>query len=869
MKKRFKRIAVLAIAALGMGVLSVTPASAAQAVTATVTAGGGTSTAGTGTCAIANTCNFTVTQTITGGTAADTVTVTTTADAPATSAYTDAQWNDAVRLSQTGTDNGSYSWGTVNATSGAIIATAAGATGTPTIALSFTPDVTGTWAFTIATTESSTGTVTNPSITYTVTVTNASTVGSIYVSKYSIASGYAAFPGTSAAVSSGGTAVTLVGGTYASTSALGLYSLGSSSSDATLDYIGTFAATPTATAGTLTAGARAALAAANTGLAANLAIGTPASTYTAYKVINANGINAMTVSAGASAALLVKLSNAQGTSTTAKVRAIINGAGQIGISSALAVASGAQTTAMVPFTAPSVAGTYPMTIQYSTDASFDNATSKQLDIAFTLTVSALSGYSNSLSTAYAADGDLAAVGTASTDGYPPVAGPATAAVATPNLPVGMVSIALKNAAGGSTGNALTNTLTASVSGPGYIVWAATGTDSWSATGCSGTKARSADLTATSAANSFFICGDGTTGKATITIRVTDVAGTVQTLATKTATFYGPVTKLEATTIYSIGKAGGGTVGNNAAARTASTIIPAVIIKATDANGNGVGGLTIGLVSSDTTQANSSATAACNADTPDDAVFTNAYSSGGIGFYNCQIVTPVSATSGKSGTLTWRVLDPAGDGTTYLTAVTNFSIGGALTTSTATLDKTTYEPGEAMKITITGKDASGNAPYDGQSALYATLTSNKAVGGSLPGTSRLTTNGVATSSSTSPAFAPVSSGAFTISGYDANLNAIKLTATVVDAAGDAKLDAAADAAAEAIDAANAATDAANLAAEAADAATVAAEEARDAADAATAAVEELATQVATLMAALKAQITTLANTVAKIAKKVKA
>ena len=86
---------------------------------------------------------------------------------------------------------------------------------------------------------------------------------------------------------------------------------------------------------------------------------------------------------------------------------------------------------------------------------------------------------------------------------------------------------------------------------------------------------------------------------------------------------------------------------------------------------------------------------------------------------------------------------------------------------------------------------------------------------------------------------------------------------------AAAEAASDAAAEAIDAANAATDAANLAAEAADAATVAAEEARDAADAATAAVEELATQVATLMAALKAQITTLANTVAKIAKKVKA
>jgi hypothetical protein len=99
-----------------------------------------------------------------------------------------------------------------------------------------------------------------------------------------------------------------------------------------------------------------------------------------------------------------------------------------------------------------------------------------------------------------------------------------------------------------------------------------------------------------------------------------------------------------------------------------------------------------------------------------------------------------------------------------------------------------------------------------------------------------------------------------------------TATVAIAAPSAATtaaEAASDAAAEAIDAANAATDAANLAAEAADAATVAAEEARDAADAATAAVEELATQVATLMAALKAQITTLANTVAKIAKKVKA
>jgi hypothetical protein len=104
---------------------------------------------------------------------------------------------------------------------------------------------------------------------------------------------------------------------------------------------------------------------------------------------------------------------------------------------------------------------------------------------------------------------------------------------------------------------------------------------------------------------------------------------------------------------------------------------------------------------------------------------------------------------------------------------------------------------------------------------------------------------------------------------AGVNSVTVAVAVGVNEAQVAAEAATDAAAEAIDAANAATDAANLAAEAADAATVAAEEARDAADAATAAVEELATQVATLMAALKAQITTLANTVAKIAKKVKA
>jgi len=89
-----------------------------------------------------------------------------------------------------------------------------------------------------------------------------------------------------------------------------------------------------------------------------------------------------------------------------------------------------------------------------------------------------------------------------------------------------------------------------------------------------------------------------------------------------------------------------------------------------------------------------------------------------------------------------------------------------------------------------------------------------------------------------------------------------TASVtIDAASNPSSDAT-DAANEATDAANAATDAANAAAEAADAATAAAQDAQ-------AAVAELATQVASLIAGIKAQITTLTNLVIKIQKKVKA
>jgi hypothetical protein len=349
---------------------------------------------------------------------------------------------------------------------------------------------------------------------------------------------------------------------------------------------------------------------------------------------------------------------------------------------------------------------------------------------------------------------------------------------------------------------------------------------------------------------------GTAGTATIT--VTADSGAV--LGTKTVTFHGPVTAIAVSRdIKKFLQAG------------ISTDISSVFnVTATDAGGRNVTGQSISIVSSNVSAIGSGSCVDASGAVTD-------------GVHVCSVTPIVTSTSGMTATLTARVVDPAGDGTTYLTTTYGVTMGGAVSTVVLTTDKATYEPGGAMIVTATAKDSSGNTPYDGQSG--PTIRANKALGGSGAAGSTITMNdyydGVSTSKTRSTPvrtilasdtlFAPAASGKFTITGLDGQTVpvAISVTATVSDDGATAAANAASDAALEAIDAANAATDAANLAAEAADAATVAAEEARDAADAATAAVEALATEVATLMAALKAQITTLANTVAKIAKKVKA
>jgi hypothetical protein len=280
----------------------------------------------------------------------------------------------------------------------------------------------------------------------------------------------------------------------------------------------------------------------------------------------------------------------------------------------------------------------------------------------------------------------------------------------------------------------------------------------------------------------------------------------------------------------------------------------------------------------------------------------------LGYGTCNApATTADETAGKwdcdmyvidSGTVTLTVSDSSTLASSlYKSNEISVTVAGAAYKGTVSFAKYAVQAGENVLMTMTCVDRAGRAC--GQTSLtavgYSTLFNTG-------GTQTKQFIGGTNISSTLP---PVGTATFTtiydwatagtfMGGTDTNMVTMPLTAgdvvitittggvdrlpveiptlVVTNAdvtAATASADAATDAAAEAIDAANAATDAANLAAEAADAATVAAEEARDAADAATAAVEELATQVATLMAALQAQIKTLANTVAKIAKKVKA
>jgi len=418
----------------------------------------------------------------------------------------------------------------------------------------------------------------------------------------------------------------------------------------------------------------------------------------------------------------------------------------------------------------------------------------------------------------------------------------------------------------STGTAVIDTVTVTVTGPGLV------------SGISSTKAKTATVQSQNGNNrsvqdTLTIFSDGTAG--TMTLKWTTSLGVL--FKTQTVTFTGdPASAAIA-------------LSDTIVSGTAGTTVVGTV---RDSGGNIMKSGTVYIFSSDT------ATAGTNLSTNVDPIRATAYTIPSTGVLAYALTTGNNGKQGRDtglATITLRDSWTVAASTWSSNEIVVDVRGSKIVTLTVAFDKATYSPGERAVITYTAKDSAGkvvaNAELTGLTPVSnATLTdvTTASITGTNGGAGNFTVlgtsfkglqdTGVETRVVTMPTFGTkvtLTNSFATFGSTSGEKTTVTAEATVVDpnataiAASQAAADAATDAAAEAIDAANAATDAANLAAEAADAATVAAEEARDAADAATAAVEELATQVATLMAALKAQITTLANTVAKIAKKVKA
>jgi hypothetical protein len=216
------------------------------------------------------------------------------------------------------------------------------------------------------------------------------------------------------------------------------------------------------------------------------------------------------------------------------------------------------------------------------------------------------------------------------------------------------------------------------------------------------------------------------------------------------------------------------------------------------------------------------------------------------------IAAVAAGNVVTGTVSDRFGNPVPGVTVWASRVGTGAFGGASSASAVTAEDGTVQfiltEGTADVKLALGSTAGADVEY-GQSSSSA----GKICDGSGCTDTALTaaTVGTATTAETYVGSSIAPAGV-----NSATVKAVSDTATLDQA------QAATDAAAEATDAANAATDAANAAAEAADAATAAAQDAADA-------VAALSTQVSEMVNALKKQITALTNLVIKIQKKVRA
>ncbi len=570
---------------------------------------------------------------------------------------------------------------------------------------------------------------------------------------------------------------------------------------------------------------------ANTTLGAN-GVALSATKYTAATVLDTRGISAFTVNPGDTVTLKFAVQGAGATvALTDSLTATMTGYGNLFTNDSITGGISGLTgttfqSALYPlgtlgtFTATTTPGTYPIVFTLTSHTVAGVATTS-LTSSVTMTVAAATVFSPQLSTSYVnaastyagtSDDEVRVSSTSTTDG--------ASIVVTPNNTSGTAYI------GGGTLDAQV------ISGPGLIAIHTT------ATYVDGTAraATSSIVAGASAARWISVTADGTAGVSVIRIRLLDATtgASLGTIAEEKVNFYGAVASLTATKIFSTAKASSTAIGCTAADCPQTTVAstPFVTIVAKDADGNLIPGLTVSAVISDSTILGSSTVVASTT-----KVGTTAGAAGcaastnecnGLGYYNANVAGASGAASGKSATITYRTLLT---GTTYITAApVTVTIGGAIATEKLSLDKASYEAGEALNSTQTAKDASGNLPYDGQTA--SDVTFNKAVVGTITGNWYVDGKVVTTANTV---YAPAASGAF-IAKMTSAVDGKTLITVTADVVGDSS-------ASLALDAANAATDAANNAYDEAQNATQAASDAL-------AAVTALAAQVKSLIASVK-------------------
>ena len=536
---------------------------------------------------------------------------------------------------------------------------------------------------------------------------NAISQAAIYVSKYS-SSSYTSADLTYDMISTGTTIDTVDGAGTATAEAHGLTAsdIGKAIYSEDYGYIGTIASITDTNTFELTAAATQALLEAGTGDETKLHIGTPASTTTTNPVLNADQISGMTVTASATAALHIESIAANGTAANAdaagQVKILLNGVGHI----SSAVDNTTLPAFMVPFTAPAVPGTYSLTVKYSDDGTFDGLAANELQIGFTLTVVAGSAFSAGVSTVYINDDATGGDGatTAAVDALG-ATGPTTL-----TTEAAKIWLNLKKADGTTYSG---GTLYAYMTGAGFL-------------DIDGSTPVRSESAANDGNHYIIVEGDGTSGVGTVNIYIILADGTTKVdLPSKKVSFYGAVTKLEATVVQGIATAG--TENGNCTALTDCTYAtlaekPAVLIKATDANGVLVPGLTVVATSTDSTIVASSSISGA----------TGATDYNGAGYYNASVTG--GSITGKSTTVTYSTYITASGVTIKSNAVTIANAGTPKVVTWAT-DKTTYAAGEKIVITVSAKDSSGNAAADGTYTLFSAATTlGGSFGGSVPGTS---------------------------------------------------------------------------------------------------------------------------------------